>query len=388
MADFRQAVVVVIAVSVAAAVAVGVSSRNAAVRIGENGELPSALPKHEPCPKNCICFHNHTDKISAVDVQCGDQNLSSVPVITDNHIHISVLNLSFNPLNNLTLRGYESAKYLYLQHCKLNSIDEKAFYGFKNLKVVDLSGNFLTYIPPNLFADNLLLDTLILRYNDLHDTDPNIPLLTGPASLSSLDLQHCKLSALSSATFSSLPNLRILDISRNQLILLDSEYLHFLLKLEDIKVEGNLLKCGAKFEDLLCWMQRKLVASHNQTLECQHDNKTWETWPPDKRTSFCCGSCTTPSLNQVYKPDVTETRTVNPNVTGPQVIVSILSLSVAFVTFFSAFFCVLLSFYITDIFADTVAEIIPLSHEDQKQFGDTHTGPRGFTVILRNKRRT
>jgi hypothetical protein len=305
--------VVVIAVAVAAVIA---PTRNADVPIGEKGEVPSAPPKHESCPKSCMCPPRHTDKFSAIDVQCGDQNLSSVPTITENDIPIYVLNLSSNSLNNLTLRGYQSATYLYLQHCKIYTIDEEAFHGFENLTFVDLSNNLLKSIPPNLFADNLSLYTLILRSNDLQDIDPNTPFLNGPASLKTLILQDCKLSTLSSATFASLPNLRNLDISRNKLLFLDSEYLHSLRKLEDIIVDSNPWKCGAKFEDLLCWIQRKPVAFNNETLSCQHDNKTSETWPPDKRTSFCSG--TTPSLSQVYKPDVTETTIVNPGVLCPQ----------------------------------------------------------------------
>jgi hypothetical protein len=370
MANLREAVMKVIAVAVAAVAAVAVLAliRNPAVIIGESEEMSSAPPKQELCPKNCTC--NHTDKFPAVDVQCGDQNLFSVPTITDNDILISLLNLSFNHLNNLTLRGYESAERLYLQYCKLTSIDEKAFYGFKNLKVVDLSSNGLTHIPPNLFTHNHLLDTLILQNNDLMDTDLNIPLLNGPDSLSSLDLQSCKLSNLSSVTFSSLSNLRILDISRNKLILLKSEYLHFLPKLEDIRIESNLLECGARFEDLLCWMQRALAASHNRTLECRHENETSETWPPGKRTSFCSGSHTTPSLTQVYKPDVTDTRTVNPNSSYPREIANSWWPYVVFgvlVVFFSCILAIILE--LRDI---------------RTQCGETHIALRDFIGAVRN----
>ncbi|XP_033608379.1 SLIT and NTRK-like protein 4 [Cryptotermes secundus] len=284
--------------------------------LGVKREVPSAPPKHQPCPKSCMCFPRQRD--NALELQCGDKSLSSVPTITDNDILISVLNLSFNPLNTLTLLGYQSAEDVYLQDCQLITIDEKVFNGFKNLKFVDLSNNLLTSIPPDLFADNHLLEKLILQNNFLQDIDPNTPFLNGPASLRSLDLQSCKLSTLSSVTFSSLPNLRNLDISRNQLIVLDSDYLHFLHELESIILKGNPLKCGNKFEDMVCWIQRKLVAFRNETLQCQHVNKTWDTWPPDRQISFCCDSCKTPTLPQVCKPDVTETTTVNLRVSWPQ----------------------------------------------------------------------
>jgi Leucine-rich repeat (LRR) protein len=226
----KRAMVMAVIVSIFA-VAVWAHIRNVAFPIRQSEEVPSASPKYEPCPESCRCSRNQTDKSSAVHIDCADQHLSSVPKIIDNDISISILNLSFNNLNNLTLLGYESTTSLYLQYCQLNSIDEKAFYGFKKLTVLDLSYNLLTSIPPNLFATNHLLDTLILRNNDLQDTDPNTPFLMYPSSLRSLDLRSCKLSTLSSATFSSLPNLRHIDISRNEFVLPDPECLHFLLKL-------------------------------------------------------------------------------------------------------------------------------------------------------------
>jgi hypothetical protein len=305
MMNMAQTAVMAV-IMVAVLIAVVAPIRNAGGPIKESGEVQPALP----CFESCMCkFINGSP---AVDVQCGDQNLSSVPKIADN-IPVSVLNLSFNALNNLTLDGYQSAKKLYLRNCQLKSIDEEAFNGFKNLMVVDLSNNLLTSIPPRVFADNPVLDRLILRNNDLQDIDPNTPILNGPASLSSLDLQSCGLSTLSSATFSSLPNLRYLDISRNKLVFLDSECLYSLRKLEDINVESNPWKCGAKFVDLLCWMQRKLVASRNRTLDCQHDNETWEIW-----TTFCCGSYTNASLIQDSMSDATDTTTVNQQVSCSQ----------------------------------------------------------------------
>jgi hypothetical protein len=180
--NFRKAVKVAIAVAVAAAIV------KAAVPNEKSRGVPSAQPKDEPCPKRCRCSRSHTEGVPAVDVQCCDKNLRRVPEIIDNGIQVSILNLSFNPLKTLTQLGCQLVKYLYLQYCKLYSIDEKAFYSVKNLTVVDLSDNHLISIPPNVFADNQLLDKLILRNNYLYDTDPNTPLLTGPHSLTSLDL--------------------------------------------------------------------------------------------------------------------------------------------------------------------------------------------------------
>jgi hypothetical protein len=291
-----------------------VADMNIMVPIVGIGGVTVGLRKYANCPESCKC--SSKDRFSAVDVQCGDQKLTSVPQIIGNDMLVSILNLSFNTLKDLkedALKGYESTEYLYLQYCKLESIDEIAFWGVKNLTVVDLSNNRLLAIPANVFRENYLLDKLILRNNDLLGVDPNTPLLTGPPSLTSLDLQSCKLSQLSLATFSLLPNLRILDISSNKLEVLNSESLCLHRNLKDLNLENNQWKCGPKFKDLLCWVHRMLVASHNRTLKCRHENNTWETWTPEKRSSQC-GPVTSPSPTEDYKPNASDSATVKPTV--------------------------------------------------------------------------
>jgi hypothetical protein len=356
--------------------AVIVSIFPVAVPIGQIKEVPSASLKYEPCPENCSCFLKQTDKSFAVDVRCDGKSLSSVPKIIDNYISISILNLSSNSFKNLTLLGYESTTALYLQFCELNSIDEKAFYGFKNLTVLDLSYNFLTSIPPNLFATNHLLDTLYLHDNDLQDTDPNTPFLMGPSTLRILDLQHCKLSNLSSATFSLLPNLEYIDISRNEFLLLDPECLHFLLKLKDIRVENNHWVCGAKFENLLCWIQRNLSSPDIGTLECKRKDNTTERYTPDKTSSLCCSS---------YETNVTETTTVDPKLSKPIIQKTGNNWWLPFgigllVGVFVGFIPCLVFHHRERIF--TI--ITPLLCANQTQYSETHTASRGLGGSTRN----
>jgi hypothetical protein len=210
--------------------------------------------------------------------------------ITKHDKPVSVLNVSFNVLKILeedALLSYESVRYLYLQYCKIFIINEKAFQRLENLTVIDLSSNRLTSIPSNFFSGNKLLDTLIFQRNNLGSLQWNTPILNGPPSLSFLDLQSCKLSNISSITFSLLPNLTFLDISRNKLVLLHNDTLSSHQKLKDVNMENNPWMCGAVFEGLMCWMQSKLSLSHNRTLKCQHMNGTWDIWTQKNRSSLC-----------------------------------------------------------------------------------------------------
>ena len=279
--------------------------------------IPSQPPV-QPCAESCSCTTEDTDWGSAVNVQCGDRSLRSVP-ITINDQPVSLLNVSFNVLLTLeedALSSYESVRYLYLQHCKIVNINEKAFHRLENLTVIDLASNRLTSIFPNLFNGNQKLDKLILRNNNLGILQWNTPILNGPSSLSSLDLQSCKLSNISSITFSLLLNLTFLDISRNNLVLLNSDFLSSHEKLKDVNLENNPWHCGAVFEGLLCWMNSKLALSHSRTVKCQYLNGTFEIWSPKNR-SLLCDSETTHSVTTSHKPGISTSTKLNLASTPP-----------------------------------------------------------------------
>jgi len=246
-------------------------------------------PPIELCAGSCSCTSEDTDWGSPVNVQCGDRNLRTVP-ITINDKPVSLLNVSFNVLNTLeedALLSYESVRYVYLQHCKIVKINEKAFQVLENLTVIDLASNRLTSISPNLFNGNQNLQKLILRNNNLGTLQWDTPILNGPSSLSFLDLQSCRLSNISSITFSLLIDLTFLDISSNNLVLLHDDTLSSHQKLKDVNLENNPWQCGTLFEGLLCWMHSKLALSHKRTVQCQYRNERWDIWALENRSSLC-----------------------------------------------------------------------------------------------------
>ena len=243
----------------------------------------------KPCAESCSCTPEDMDWGSAVNAQCGDRNLRSVP-ITKHDKPVFLFNASFNVLKTLkedALLSYEPLRYLYLQYCKIVNINEKAFQRLENLTEIDLSNNRLTSVFPILFNGNQKLDKLILRNNNLGILQWNTPILNDPSSLSFLDIQSCQLSNTSSITFSLLLNLTFLDISRNNLVFLNNDSLSSHQKLKDVNLENNPWQCGAVFEGLLCWMQRTLAHSHNRAIQCQYRNGRFDIWVLENRSSLC-----------------------------------------------------------------------------------------------------
>jgi len=273
------------------------------------------LPHVGTCHKSCSCKPVDTDPVPTINVQCGKRNLTEVPNMTFIE-PVSILDVSFNELKTLekeALCHYESVTYLHLQRCRLLRISEEAFHCLVKLTFVDLSDNLFISISPDLFIRNQHLHELILRGNRLVDLQWNVTLLNGPPHLSKLDLQSCKLKKLSSKTFSLLPNLQCLDISYNELELLNYETLSSHQQLDDVNLDNNRWRCGHDFYDLLLWIKSKEAVPHNRTVTCRYKNGTKELWTPAKQSSLCRLN-TTPSVNSSYKTDMNTSWTLNTTV--------------------------------------------------------------------------
>ena len=272
---------------------------------------PSVANCHESCSCDPVDMYQDPD----INVQCGERNLTKVPIMTFTE-PVSILNVSFNELATLekeTFFHYKTINYLYLQRCRLRNISEEAFHCLVKLTFVDLSDNLFTSVSPNLFIGNQHLNQLILRGNSLVDLQWNATLLNGTPHLSKLDLHSCKLKKLSTESFSLLRNLQYIDISNNELELLNYDTLSSHKQLEDVNLENNQWKCGDHFYDLLCWVKDMEAVPHNRTVKCRHKNGAKEVWTPAKQSSLCRLN-TTPSANSPHKTDVNTSWTLNTTV--------------------------------------------------------------------------
>ncbi|CAE7262297.1 Cpn2, partial [Symbiodinium pilosum] len=164
--------------------------------------------------------------------------------------HVKRLSFSNSNLTSLPARRFESLGCLLaldLGKSQLQKLDEDAFVGLTELRLLSLSQNKLTNLSANLShmprLEQLLLggkrnkfNKTIVRGNEL----VHLPLLVHPR-LQVLDISENLLTAMPAAAFTGLPALRNLDFCRNQLASLPEGLFPGLTSLQSLDLSWNQL---------------------------------------------------------------------------------------------------------------------------------------------------
>uniref|UniRef100_A0A8D0BW19 Keratocan n=1 Tax=Salvator merianae TaxID=96440 RepID=A0A8D0BW19_SALMN len=105
--------------------------------------------------------------------------------------------------------------YLYLQNNLIETVTEKSLMNATQLKWINLNNNKITNkgIEKGVFSNLKSLLYLFLEDNELEEVPAPLP-----ASLEQLRLARNKISAIPGGAFSSLENLTMLDLHRNELL--------------------------------------------------------------------------------------------------------------------------------------------------------------------------
>uniref|UniRef100_A0A3P9HBZ8 LRRNT domain-containing protein n=1 Tax=Oryzias latipes TaxID=8090 RepID=A0A3P9HBZ8_ORYLA len=188
------------------------------------------------CPDRCVC----DDQLV---VQCAGQHLTTFPVnlplatrqlIISNNRIVELPPLALNYLSDLV--------YLDCSNNSLTEISESTFGNLRKLAYLDLSFNILTRIEDRTFGP--LASLVMLRMTD----NPG-------------------LSEIHPDAFTENENLQVLDVSRNNLTVLNITSLLALPALRSLGLSGNPWSCECENEDLCLWV-------HLETFKFQDEGQT------------------------------------------------------------------------------------------------------------------
>lgn len=236
--------------------------------------LTTAICKAE-CPTSCQCYQ-----------QSGINSIfclkTSQPEIPNNFdFEVKILNFTDNHLPNLTdtfrNQHYKSLEILDLSRNSIFNVDQLALYQLKNLLEIDLSNNYIRFIPAKLFDNNRFLNTIHLRGNPIEELvdygfSPSI-------YLRRLNFEGCRINKIHKFAFVNIPLLEYLNLRDNNLKALSMKVLHFTPQMSNLLLDGNPWHCDKKLWHLLKWMQSRNMA--NSSLLCIYgeteDAILWDT---------------------------------------------------------------------------------------------------------------
>ncbi|XP_074058779.1 uncharacterized protein LOC141499893 [Macrotis lagotis] len=205
------------------------------------------------CPQNCLCSLLLTD--------CHSANLSDIPQGIAQETESLFLNE--NHLTQLPpgiLKSFVNLTFLGLSYNKLSLLNDTFNDIGKSILALDLSGNNLTELPPALFQETKLLLWLNLAQNRLSvlngkifasleqltylDLSQNrlqlsVNMFMGLSRLDTLMMSGNHLHTVPVGVFDPSPNLKILDISNNEISSLPENLFENLTSLNDLLLDNN-----------------------------------------------------------------------------------------------------------------------------------------------------
>ncbi|XP_014239839.1 leucine-rich repeat-containing protein 70-like [Cimex lectularius] len=216
------------------------------------------ITQAEVLPFNCHVKHSRP---VAWDVDCSSRNLQVLPKTLENQpivnftlrnnmfknvsfsawVNLKYLDISFNQVNAFhksMLSGVKNLNFLNISYNTLRNIYPDNFEGLEHLKTLDISGNFLLKNEESVYQaiNKTLYNGLRRLYaKSLGLSDFPINIFDHASELEILDLKYNNITFLPIFP----PNLRVLDLSSNNLKELKMHPFHMATNLRELIIEDN-----------------------------------------------------------------------------------------------------------------------------------------------------
>lgn len=189
------------------------------------------------CPNYCFCYSSDSiTSMTCVSLESLNKVPNNIPA------EITTISIEFTNIDALTDDDFVSLfqlRELLLSSNQLANISSGALKDLHHLRILDLSNNLLTTLPPNLFLRTFNLSSLVLQGNRLNKVNPFwFYQLQG---LKWLDLSKNMLETLLPYSFHNLTSLEILDLSSNKIKYLPSNLFDNMPNLDRLTLGENEL---------------------------------------------------------------------------------------------------------------------------------------------------
>ncbi|XP_071044226.1 leucine-rich repeat-containing protein 24-like [Parasteatoda tepidariorum] len=239
----------------------------------------------DACLSECNCKWKNGKQT----VECIGVNLVGIPDGLSSETQ--VLDLTGNLLQLLPSRAFYRVSLVNLQkvfapRCGLLSIADDAFYQLSNLIELDISNNFLTWIPSVALRDTPLLRRLLLSFNPIQRVENDSFSLQ--SHLTVLELSSCQIEAIEPRAFDGLKSLEYLKLDGNKLRTLPPEMVKPFSTLYALELHQNPWQCDCHIRSVRKWMLRHNIpiSSPPQCFEPPRLREfTWDTVSIDE---FAC----------------------------------------------------------------------------------------------------
>ncbi|XP_074602178.1 uncharacterized protein LOC141855888 isoform X2 [Brevipalpus obovatus] len=252
------------------------------------------------CYQSCSCVYTRNKLLA----DCGSLKFTELTQASMEQKRlmplIQVINLTENTFLELKKEMFYNVhlinlQRIYLRKASVETIHKSAFYKLIQLVELDLSFNYLKYIPSEAFQHIPKLKTLDLSYNQIEVINDNS--FKHLSSLKLLSLNSNRIKKIDINAFYGLWSLGELRLSDNRLSELSSKTLIPLNATHSMHLAGNNWHCDCKLRELRLGLFSKDILVTDEP-RCGNNDKVWTKLGLD---SLVCPPKIAPNKSLLYR---------------------------------------------------------------------------------------
>ena len=194
------------------------------------------------CPNTCTCTLGYKEWLSmCIDIKGSNTSKADLIVYNPSVQGLSFANSGIHMIQQHTFLGLEGLKVLILSNNILTTLPPTVCQNLPRLKILKLDNNRLSNLTSDIFKGRCEQTLLMLNlsYNEL--INPPHDLFKTTNKLKTLDLRQSRLIQLCKDSFSSLTVLEILYLGDNELPTLPHDVFSSLRRLYTLDLSGNVI---------------------------------------------------------------------------------------------------------------------------------------------------